>query len=423
MRINLRKVKLLLQKTFFLYILIILLGLNNYIGVTFAAQIPANQLYFDSTSSFSLSIENPTVPVLWSRQIPASTPIPEPESVSTPLPNIPTFNPTPTQTPNPSPSPNINPEAKSLLSILNENQEILNNISWGTLVPNKEYTTTLILDNKATYPVNMTMRTENWQPIAAESFITTSLYQNLTKVDSQEFLIQPVAAESFNTTSLYQNLTKVDSQGILIQPSEIVELKLLLKISPLIEGINEFEMDFIFTATNTETDDQPVEITIASNPSSLSTFNPTPTLTPSPSPSTVLNQSNIILFSILDENEEELNEILWGTLVPGGEYNRTLILNNEGTDSLNVTMKAENWLPLKAESFISASLYHNLSQVDSQGVLIGSSEKIELKLFLKINPLIIEIDDFKTDFVFIATPLENVEIDDSSVVIKIVSNS
>ncbi len=248
-KINLRKVKLLFQKTFFLYIILILLGLNSYVGETFAAQTPSNQSHFDSTLTFSLSIGNAALPVLWSRQVLDSISIPEPEPIMVPL-----------ATPPPSPSPT------------------------PTLIPS-----------------------------------------------------------------------------------------------------------------------------------------PTPTLIPSPTPT--ITQEPVMLLSILDENEEALNEILWGTLVPGGEYNRTLILNNEGTDSLNVTMKAENWVPLKAESFISASLYQNLSQVDSQGVLIGSSEKIELKLFLKINPLIMEIDDFKMDFVFIATPLENVEIDDSSIVIKIVSNS
>ena len=78
---------------------------------------------------------------------------------------------------------------------------------------------------------------------------------------------------------------------------------------------------------------------------------------------------------------------------------------------------------MKAESFISASLYQNVSQVDSQGVLIDSSEKIELKLFLKINPLIDEIDEFEMDFVFIATPIDNLMVDDLPVEIKIVSNS
>ena len=57
------------------------------------------------------------------------------------------------------------------------------------------------------------------------------------------------------------------------------------------------------------------------------------------------------------------------------------------------------------------------------GVLIGPSEKIELKLFLKINPLIEEIDEFEMDFVFIATPIDNIMVDDLPVVIKIVSNS
>ena len=221
-KINLRKVKLLLQKTFFLYIILILLGLNSYVGETFATETPSNQSHFDSTLTFSLSIGNTALPVLWSRQVLDSISIPEPEPILVPL-----------ATPPPSPS-------------------------------------------------------------------------------------------------------------------------------------------------------------------------PTPTLIPSPTPT--ITQEPVMLLSILDENEEALNEILWGSLVPGGEYNRTLILNNEGTDSLNVTMKVENWLPLKAESLISVSLYQNVSQVDSQGVLIGPSEKIELKLFLKINLLIMEIDDFEMDFVFIVTP-------------------
>ena len=240
-KINPKKIKLLIQKTFFLYIILILLGLNSYVGETFAAQTPSNQSHFDNTLTFSLSIGNTALPVLWSRQVLDSISIPEPEPISLPS---------------------------------------------GTLTPI-----------------------------------------------------------------------------------------------------------------------------------------PYPTLTPSPSPTPTITQEPVMLLSILDENEEALNEILWGSLVPGGEYNRTLILNNEGTDSLNVTMRVENWLPLKAESFISASLYQNVSQVDSQGVLIGSSEKIELKLFLKINPLIDEIDEFEMDFVFIATPIENLMADDLPVVIKIVSNS
>ena len=390
MRINLRKTKLLLQKTFFLYIILILLGLNSYVGETFAAETPLNQSHFDSTLTFSLSIESTSLPVLWSRQIVPPISIPEPESASTPFPNIPTFGPVPTLTPDSSPDPT--PEAKNLLSILNQNQETLNNISWGTLVPNGEYNTTLILNNKGTDPLNVTMRTENWQSIAAKSFITTSLYQNLTKVDSQ---------------------------GILIQPLEKVELKLLLTISPLIKGINEFEMDFIFTATNMETDDLSEEITIASNPCSLSTLNPTPMLTPSPSPSPVLNQSNVILLSIFDENEESLDEILWGSLVPDGEYNKTLILNNNGINPLNVTMRVENWKPLEAESFILTSLYQNLSEVNLNGVLIGPSEKVELKLLLKISPLIEEINEFEMDFIFTAT---NKETDDLPEEITIASN-
>ena len=248
-KINLRKAKLLLQKTFFLYIILILLGLNSYVGETFATETPSNQSHFDSTSSFSLSIGNTVLPVLWSRQVLDSISIPEPEPTSLP-------------------------------------SGILTPIPYPSLTPS---------------------------------------------------------------------------------------------LSPI--------------------------------------------PTPSPSPTPTITQEPVMLLSILDENEEALNEILWGSLVPGGEYNRTLILNNEGTDSLNVTMKVENWLPLKAESLISVSLYQNVSQVDSQGVLIGPSEKIELKLFLKINLLIMEIDDFEMDFVFIVTPLENVEVDDSPVVIKIVSNS
>ncbi len=66
-------------------------------------------------------------------------------------------------------------------------------------------------------------------------------------------------------TSLYQNLSKVDSLGVQIEPSERAKVKLVLKISSSIEGINEFKMDFIFTATNINSEDKALNIKIGSN--------------------------------------------------------------------------------------------------------------------------------------------------------------
>ena len=238
-KINLRKTKLLLQKTFFLYIILILLGLNNYVGITFAAKNPSNQSHFDSTLTFSLSIGNTALPVLWSRQVLDSISIPEPGPILVPL-ATPPPSPSPTPTLIPSPTPAITQEPVMLLSILDENEEALNEILWGSLVPGGEYNRTLILNNEGTGSLNVTMRVENWLPLKAESFISASLYQNLSQVDSQ---------------------------GVLIGSSEKIELKLFLKINPLIEEIYDFEMDFVFTTTSIEANNLSVDIKIVSNDS------------------------------------------------------------------------------------------------------------------------------------------------------------
>jgi len=237
MFINLRKVKILLRKTLFLYIILILLGLNSYLEVTFATQTPSNQAYFESTPSFSLAIESPVLPELWSRQIPAPTPIPEPDPTPTPF-VTPSNRPTPTLTPTPSPTANLTQETELLFSILDGNEELMDEISWGALVPGGEYNKTLILRNEGIDPLNVTMKVENWQPLEAKFYMITSLYQNLSKVDLQ---------------------------GVQIESAEKVELMLFLKISHLIEGIDEFNMEFVFTANNLEVDDMVLDIKIVSN--------------------------------------------------------------------------------------------------------------------------------------------------------------
>jgi len=237
MPINLKKVKILLRKTFFLYAILILLGLNSYLEVTFATQTPSNQAYFKSTPSFSLSIESTVLPELWIRQIPTSTPIPEPNLNPIPL-ATPIPNPTPTPTPSPTPTPTVSKEDTILFSILDENEKTVDEISWGALIPGNEYNKTLILKNEGIDPFNLTMKAENWQPLEAKSFIITSLYQNLSKVDLQ---------------------------GIQIESSEKVELTLFLKISPLIKEIDKFNMEFVFTANNLEVDDMVLNLKIASN--------------------------------------------------------------------------------------------------------------------------------------------------------------
>lgn len=237
MPINLKKVKILLRKTFFIYAILILLGLNSYLEVTFATQTPSNQAYFKSTPTFSLSIESPVLPELWSRQILPSTPIPEPNLNPIPL-NTPIPNPTPTPTPSPSPTPSVFQEDTILFSILDENEKSFDEISWGALMPGNQYNKTLILKNEGIDPLNVTMKVEKWQPLEAKSFMTTSLYQNLSKVDLQ---------------------------GVQIESSERVELTLFLKISPLIKEIDEFNMEFVFTANNLEVDDMLLNIKIVSN--------------------------------------------------------------------------------------------------------------------------------------------------------------
>ena len=112
--------------------------------------------------------------------------------------------------------------------------------------------------------------------------------------------------------------------------------------------------------------------------------------------------------------------ISWGDLIPGGEYNKTLILNNEGIDPLNVTMRVENWQPIEAKSFMITSLYQNLSKVDSSGVQIEPADRVKVKLFLKISSSIEGINEFKMEFVFTAT---NIKSEDKALNIKIVSNS
>lgn len=237
MFIDLKKVKILLKKTFFLYVILIILGLNNYLEVTFATQTPSNQAYFESTPSFSLAIESPVLPVLWSRQIPASTPIPEPNLNLIPLTN-PTPIPTTTPTPSPTPTPVVSQEDTILFSVLDKNEKTIDKISWGALVPGNEYNKTLILRNEGMDPLNVTMKVENWQPIEAKFYMITSLYQNLSKIDLR---------------------------GVQIESAEKVELTLFLKISPLIKGIEEFNMEFVFTANNLEVDDMVLNIKIVSN--------------------------------------------------------------------------------------------------------------------------------------------------------------
>ncbi len=175
MKIYLKKVLPLVRKTFFLYIILVLLGLNSYLDVSFASLTPSNQAYFESTPSFSLSIESTTLPVLWSRQIPAATPIPEPETTPTPLVPLspvpyPTLIPTPspTITPTPSPNPDLSKADLILFSILDEKEKNINFISWGDLVPGGEYNKTLFLINEGTDPLNVTLKVENWQPIKAQ---------------------------------------------------------------------------------------------------------------------------------------------------------------------------------------------------------------------------------------------------------------
>jgi len=200
-------------------------------------KIPSNQTYFKSTPSFSLSIESTVLPELWIRQIPASTPIPEPNLNPIPL-VTPTPSSTPTPTPNPTPTPDVSQEDIILFSVLDENEKTMDKISWGALVPGGEYNKTLILRNDGIDPLNVTMKVENWQPLEAKFYMITSLYQNLSKVDLQ---------------------------GIQIESSEKVELTLFLKISPLIEGIDAFNMEFVFTANNLEVDDMLLNIKVASN--------------------------------------------------------------------------------------------------------------------------------------------------------------
>jgi len=89
-------------------------------------------------------------------------------------------------------------------------------INWGMLDPGWIGNVTGYLKNEGTYPVVLSVHTENWNPVGASSYISISWdYNNQT-----------------------------------IEPNQIVPVVFTLSVSETIQGIESFSFDIVIIATS-----------------------------------------------------------------------------------------------------------------------------------------------------------------------------
>jgi len=91
----------------------------------------------------------------------------------------------------------------------------ITNIDWGTLEPNSWVDKVVYVQNNGTVNIVLGLATENWNPAAAEGFLT-----------------------------LTWNYT-----GQILNPDQKIPLLLTLQVSQSISGITDFSFDIIITAT------------------------------------------------------------------------------------------------------------------------------------------------------------------------------
>lgn len=87
-------------------------------------------------------------------------------------------------------------------------------VDWGELSPSEVKGAYIYLKNTGNSPVNVTMHTENWSPVAGSQYMT-----------------------------LTWNMTQPE-----MQPNEVVYVELRLTVAADITGINEFWFDIVITA-------------------------------------------------------------------------------------------------------------------------------------------------------------------------------
>lgn len=110
---------------------------------------------------------------------------------------------------------------------------------------------------------------------------------------------------------------------------------------------------------------------------------------------TIHNSGSIqaIGMQILDSNGNSITTINWGSLNPGGIATYNIIVKNNGTTPINLSMTTKNWNPTNASSFLTLSWNYS-------GQILDQNEMLPLSLTLNVALETSGFVNFSFDIVF-----------------------
>lgn len=92
------------------------------------------------------------------------------------------------------------------------------------------------------------------------------------------------------------------------------------------------------------------------------------------------------------ECTEPCTNINWGIITPGESTHKTIYIKNTGNKPITLFMRAENWIPINAEAYLSLTW-------DKENFNLNPDEIVTTTITLEIAQDINSIDDFNFDII------------------------
>ena len=120
-----------------------------------------------------------------------------------------------------------------------------------------------------------------------------------------------------------------------------------------------------------------------------------PPSTPPPSPPEETLDVEIYSDSTLNQ---VLSSVAWGAIEPGTSMNRIMYIQNNGDDSVTLSVTTEDWTPAGASGYLQLSWDYN-------GSPISPGEVIQITMILDVSSSITGIDTFNFNIVILGTTI------------------